>query len=506
MFKLIDNFLNKITMYRLVLYCLIFLVLAAFCFCFLNFLPYNPVDFLFSVAFLVLICLLANAVFAAVFEAPSNIESVYITALILALIIPPLHSFGSLPFVIWVGILAMASKYILAVNKKHILNPAAIAVALTAFALNQSATWWIGNIYMAPFVLITGILVTRKTRKADLVISFLGAASITVLGFNFLMGKDLLKTVQTLLFYTPMFFFAFIMLTEPMTMPPNRFLRIIYGLLTGFLFAPFIHIGTVYSTPELSLLAGNIFSYIVSPKEKLILELKEKIKISPDIYDFIFKPNQKLKFLAGQYMEWTLAHAHNDSRGMRRYFTIASSPENQNLRLGIKFYDNSSSFKKSLLSLELGDKIVASQLAGDFVLPKDKNKKMIFIAGGIGVTPFRSMAEHLLDKNEKRDAVLFYSNKGYADIVYKEFFDNAQEKTGIKTVYTLTDANLIPADWSGEKGFVSEEMIKKWASDYKKRTFYISGPKAMIDAFTKTLNKMGIDKSQIKTDFFPGFA
>ena len=99
-----------------------------------------------------------------------------------------------------------------------------------------------------------------------------------------------------------------------------------HGALVGFLFSSSIHIVSVYSTPELALLAGNIFAYAVSPKHKFILELKEKILVASDVYDFVFKSDHKLKFKHGQYLEWTLGHDGQDARGIRRYFSIASSP------------------------------------------------------------------------------------------------------------------------------------------------------------------------------------
>ncbi len=138
--------------------------------------------------------------------------------------------------------------------------------------------------------------------------------------------------------------------------------------------------------------------------------------------------------------------------------------------------------------------LVASQLAGEFTLPKDLNKKLCFIAGGIGITPFRSMIKFLLDTNQKRDITLLFSNKTELDIVYKDIFDQAFLKLGIKTVYVNTD----------KMGFIDEMMIREQVFDFKDRTFYISGPHSMIDAFEKTLKNLGV--KNIKVDFFPGYA
>jgi ferredoxin-NADP reductase len=158
-----------------------------------------------------------------------------------------------------------------------------------------------------------------------------------------------------------------------------------------------------------------------------------------------------------------------------------------------------------MMAMDGKEQIVASQLAGDFVLPKDKKQKLAFIAGGIGITPFRSMLKYLIDNKEKRDVALFYSNKTASEIIYKEVFDEAKNKLDIKTFYTLTDAERIPAGWRGHKGHFDPETIKKEMPDFNERMFYISGPRSMVVAFQGVLKAMGLRKSQIKTDFFPGF-
>lgn len=504
--ELLDRYLNNITMYRLVLYILIFLLGVSLIFSFLKILPFDVFSLAFSALFLVIVSWLTNTIFAKVFQAPTNLESTYISALILALIIPPIKAPADLMFLFWASVLTISSKYILAIGKKHIFNPVALAVAVTALSINQSASWWIGNPSMAPFVLLGGFLIVRKIKRIDLVLSFLLAASVTVLGFSFLKGNDLTESFQKIIYYSPLLFFASVMLTEPLTTPPKKSLQIIYGALIGFLFAPQIHVGSFYSTPELSLLVGNIFSYLVSPKEKLILKLKEKIQLTEDIYDFVFQSSQKLKYLPGQYIEWTLKYDNPDSRGVRRFFTLASSPTEDNIRIGLKFFNSPSSFKKNLLSMNPGSEIVVSQLAGEFVLPKDQNKKLVFIAGGIGITPFRSIIKYLLDNNQKRQVTLFYSNKLASEIVYTDVFNQAAQKLGIETIYTITDTTQVPAGWKGRVGYIDQKMIQEEVPYFTERFFYISGPHSMVVTFKQVLIAMGVKNNQIITDYFPGFA
>lgn len=506
MIRLIDIFLDRITMYRLVLYYLIFLIFSAVVLSLFKLLPFSPWMLLLSTILITFCCWISNLIFSRFLNAPTNIESLYITALILALIITPELSFYKIMFIIWAAVWAMGSKYIFAIGKKHIFNPAAFAVALTEITINQSATWWIGTLYMLPFVFAGGLLVVRKMRRFDLVLGFFISAMAAIIGFGLFRGTDVIATAGKALSGSSMVFFAFVMLTEPLTTPPTRVLRILYGTLVGFLFTPMVSIGSISLTPELSLLIGNVFSYIVSPKEKLLLKLKGKVQVASDAYNFLFVSDKKLLFRPGQYMEWTLPVKHADNRGNRRYFTIASSPTENEIEIGIRFSPKSSTFKKELMSLGAGGTIVASQLAGDFTLPKNPQQKLVFIAGGIGATPFRSMVKYLLDRGEKRQIILFYSNRCSADIAYKDIFDIAQKLLGIKVVYTVTDPNLVSTDWKGKMGYINQQMIIEEVPDYMERTFYVSGPHTMVTAFKEILKNMGVKKGSIKTDYFPGFA
>ncbi len=493
-------------MYRVVLYYLMALWGIALIFCFLGVLPYPPVSMLISLAILLFTAWATNNIFAYIFKVPANIESIYISVFILALIITPTLTPVGYIFLGWAGILAMASKYIFTWKHKHIFNPVAVAVAITAFSLNQSASWWVGTLALAPFVLAGGLLIVRKIKRADLTLSFFLVALVTILTFSFLGGGNIFNTFGRALFYSPLLFFTFIMITEPLTTPPSRFLRILYGILVGFLFAPQVHFGTLYLTPELALLFGNIFSYLVGPKKRLTLKLKRAVQITSDTAEFVFQPDMPIHFKPGQYLEWTLGHKKVDSRGNRRYFTIASSPTEKELMLGVKFYPKPSSFKKALAYLNDGDTLIASQLSGDFVLPHNQKKKLVFIAGGIGVTPFRSMIKYLIDTKQKRDIVLIYANKTEADIVYKNVFNLAAQAFGLKVIYIISNLKDKTIPWMGRIGYVDGKLIQEEIKDFRERTFYISGPPSMVSGMARTVKDLGLNSNHIKTDFFPGFA
>jgi len=266
--------------------------------------------------------------------------------------------------------------------------------------------------------------------------------------------------------------------------------------LVGLLFAPQIHIGSIYFTPELALIAGNIFAYVVSPKYKLMLSLKQRIQLTPDTFDFVFASDTPIKFIPGQYMEFTFPHPGADSRGNRRYLSLASSPTEPEIRLGIKFGNPPSSFKRNLLTMTQNQKIAAGQLIGDFTLPKDPNKKLVLIAGGIGITPFRSMIKYLVDTNQKRDIIVIYSVTNANEFVYKDVLTDAQNKLGIRTIYVDTKT----------QGHMDAARLSSEIPDYQTRTFYISGSHGVVTAFENVLKQLQIPRRQIVTDYFPGFA
>jgi ferredoxin-NADP reductase len=506
--KWIDSVVDRITMYRLALYELIFLLIVAESLSYFGQLPFLPQFLALSIVYLLAVSWVVNKAFAWAFRAPSNPESLYITALILALIIAPPSSYVDARFLIlagWAAALSTGSKYILAIGKKHLFNPAAFGVAATSLALGLGASWWVGTGVMLPFVIVGGFLVIHKMRRLDLFWAFFIVALISIMARAVSVGGNVLASLNSGLVTAPLIFFASVMLTEPFTTPPSKLLRITYGGLVGFLFAPFVHLGSIYSTPELALLVGNAFSYLVSPKRKLILTLKGRARLTRDTFDLVFTSEKPLLFKPGQYLEWTLAHAWPDTRGIRRFFTIASSPTEHELRLGVKFYQNGSTFKKRLLTMKPGDTIIASQLGGNFVLPKDIKKKLVFIAGGIGITPFRSQIQYLLDTQEVRPITLFYANKTPADVAYHQMLALAKEKLGIKTVYAFTDPGAVPQELPSAVPAITAGVIKREVPDFAECTFYLSGPHGMVTAFEEILADMDIPKRHIKTDFFPGF-
>lgn len=501
----IDNFLNKITMYKTVLFGLVVLVVISVIFGFLGVIPFQGLDLILSLLLISTVCYVTNFVFSKIFKVATNSESWLITSLILFLILLPFSNGEELKMVALIAFIAMSSKYLLVIKKKHIFNPVAVAIFIAGLLGSALPLWWVGSSVLLIPTAIVGFLVLRKVQRFSLFFSFLFFALISTVSVGLYNNIPFLDIITFSFLSGPIIFFGAIMLTEPLTTPPKRNLQVVYGLIVGVFYGLQFHIGPVFSSPEMALLIGNIFSYIVSPRARLVLKLKKKEALAGNVDHFYWESEDKLNFKPGQYLEWTLGHKNPDMRGNRRYFTIASSPTEENIQLGVKFYDEPSSFKQALGEIPVGGSIIASQLSGEFTMPEDLSKKLVFIAGGIGVTPFRSMIKYMLDRKETRDVVFFFSNRTPKDIVYEDIWNNA-EMVGVKTFHIVNDLSGEPENPKIRVGLLSKEIIQKEVSDYKDRIFYISGPRGMIVAFEKTLSELGVPKKQIKTDFFPGFA
>jgi glycine betaine catabolism B len=470
--------------------------------------PFDPISIAGTAFYLVAVCWIVNEILARIFKVGTNIESSIITGLILSLIVGPVNWIPSfegmtknLIFLTVVAAVAMVSKYILIYKGKHIFNPAAFGAVAAAIILNQGASWWVGMPAVMPVIILGGLLVIKKIRRWEIVLPFVLGYLLITSGMVMMRGGDPLGVIQGILLGSSLLFFAFVMLVEPLTSPPTKTFRIYFALVvlaSAFILQTILP--NVYYNLELSLLIGNIFTTLASPNFRQVFKLKKKQEIAPGVIEFQLEPFTKFNYKAGQYLEWTLPHKNPDNRGVRRDFTISSSPTEDFIQLTSKFYEKPSTFKQTLRALEIGDEIIGSRLGGEFTLPEVPEQKLVFIAGGIGVTPFRSMIKYLSDSRQERDVILIYSNKTQKDIVYSELFDRVK---GVRPVYVLTDEK--PNNWKGRLGFVDVKLIKEEVPDFKERLFYISGPEPMVEVFEKMIGEMGVAKSQIKRDYFPGY-
>jgi ferredoxin-NADP reductase len=224
---------------------------------------------------------------------------------------------------------------------------------------------------------------------------------------------------------------------------------------------------------------------------KLILAARKTE--SPGVESFIFKPEEPLVWKAGQFLHYVLNHEATDDRGSDRWFTIASAPYERHVMVTTRFNSKrSSTFKKTLRALKSGDSIEMSDLDGDFIVSNPK-KQYVFIAGGIGITPFRSILKQAEHEGKQLRVTLLYANRKTVAAYKKEFDAMAKRNPHLRIHYLFHPQRI------------DKKTIKEFVPNLKRPLFYVSGPEPMVEIVGKMLQQMGVPKKRIKQDWFPGY-
>lgn len=247
-----------------------------------------------------------------------------------------------------------------------------------------------------------------------------------------------------------------------------------------------------------------------SPEFSLSLLEKEKLE-GTDIITFKLakKDSKTLDYRAGQYAFFPLDGVENDQKGPVRHFTIASSPTEDEIIISTRIRD--SPYKQRLASREKGTRVGMSRPQGDFVLHEDSSKLAVFLSGGIGVTPFRSMIKYATDKKLPTRIAMFDSNRNEQNILYKDEFDRwSHENPNLKVIYAVTGEGDETGEsgWKGERGRIDKSMIDRHLShdDLAKSVFYICGPPGMLKAMQQLLkDQLQISEDRIKVEEFTGY-
>ncbi len=218
-----------------------------------------------------------------------------------------------------------------------------------------------------------------------------------------------------------------------------------------------------------------------------------------NIRTFYFRPEKPVYYTAGQFIELTVKHPHPDQRGIKHWFTLSSSPTDTLLSITTKFAgDKSSTFKKTLFKLKPGAELLMSDPMGDFVLPKLIQTPLVFVAGGIGITPFHSILEWLAATGERRPIRLLYGVNNEDEIIFQDTFERASQHA------TIVVSNPSEA-WGGERGRLNANLILGLEQPSEETLVYVSGPEPMVETLEKDLKKAGIKKHQLVLDFFPNY-
>lgn len=230
-----------------------------------------------------------------------------------------------------------------------------------------------------------------------------------------------------------------------------------------------------------------------------------KVQVTKDTFTFYFERPPEFEFIPGQYNRWTLPITATDGRGSSRFFTISSSPLEKEI-LTVTTKTIQSDFKKALLNLKENDEIKIFGPMGNFILDETNTKPRVLIAGGIGITPYHSMITYAAAKNLTIPLTLFVSFSVPEDMVFYENLKKLEEQhPSIKIIYIITKLEKSQIVWNGEKGRISQEMIKKYVSGIPNALFYVVGPPLMQEAMTKLLKDMQITEDNILTEAFTGY-
>lgn len=501
LYKWLQAVTSRLTMYRLILTCLGVLTGVSLVASVFGLIAYTPLAIALSCVVPLVTSFVSNRVLAAIFQVTPHSESALITGYLIFFIFPP--STGLLPLLGFAlaAVLASASKYILTVRGRHIFNPAAMG----AFALTLSGVyfsgWWIGNPVMLPFSLLGAALILQRTRRLPMAGVFLLVAGGIMVGRSLAAGVPLTTALIWPIASSPMIFFAGFMLSEPLTQPPLRWQQLSMAAVVGCLFSIPMHLGHVYIAPESALLVGNALAFGFGQRKGIQLVLRRKTTLTPTSLEFSFTPTRNLSFQPGQYLEVTLPHKGADDRGLRRVFSISSSPaQPHTLSISTKIPEKPSTFKQALAGLAEGTTITATTIAGDFVLPKDTQVPILLIAGGIGITPFASQLGDPSDTID-RDVVLVYLIRNEEEITYRELLE--QSGAAVVLVSGQTVEHL-PGRWTSVVGkTVGEDLLQRCVPDIAQRHVYISGPPKLVAGAKVAARRLGAPS--VHTDYFSGY-
>ncbi len=234
------------------------------------------------------------------------------------------------------------------------------------------------------------------------------------------------------------------------------------------------------------------------------------VKITEDAKgtkSFFWEPQKKVDWIAGQYFYFTIPKLKfPDPRGATRHFTTSSSPSEDGLLRLTTRIRKESGYKQTLNTYKVGQVIEAEGPNGTFVLDEKESGDNVFVAGGIGVTPFRSMIKYAIDKNLDTKIALVYSNSIPEEIAfYEEFNEWAKMWPNLKLFVTVSHPEESKNKWSGLTGRVDEDLIKKAAEGLDNPTYWLCGPPGMIDAMEELVVKIGIKDDRIRTEKFTGY-
>lgn len=219
---------------------------------------------------------------------------------------------------------------------------------------------------------------------------------------------------------------------------------------------------------------------------------------------FHFQRPTDFQFKAGQYMNVTLIEPpETDEEGSTRSFSIASAPFETDLTFATRMRDTA--FKRVLKTMPRGREVSIAGPFGSFTL-RHNSRPAVFLAGGIGITPFRSMLRQAARERLPRHLFLFYSNRRPEDAPFLEDVLGLEAETeGLGVISSMTDMEKSRRPWHGETGYINRDMLAKYIDDLAAPIYYSAGPPGFVAAMQGMLREAGISEDDVVTEEFPGY-
>ncbi len=234
------------------------------------------------------------------------------------------------------------------------------------------------------------------------------------------------------------------------------------------------------------------------------VKLVKKENIARNTIAFYFTKPQNIQFKPGQYLNMTLINPkYTDDEGNKRFFSIASAPYEKEIVIETRM--RNTAFKNTLKELLTGSEVEIKGPFGSFTLHSNSQIPAVFLSGGIGITPFRSICVQAAKDKYPHKIYLFYSNRTLEDAPHLDQLKALESKNpNFKFIPTMTQADYLK-DWKGETGYINKEMLARYINDLEKSIYYVAGPPNMVSGILKMLEKAGINMDNIRSEDFTGY-
>jgi ferredoxin-NADP reductase len=238
---------------------------------------------------------------------------------------------------------------------------------------------------------------------------------------------------------------------------------------------------------------------------QIVSRLTERREIAGELVAFRLEKPAGYEFCAGQFCFIEVPDlGMRDEQGLRKHLSIASSPTERDLLFGTR--KSESAFKRTFDALAVGAEVRIEEPRGSLALPQDPSQPLVFLAGGIGITPFRSMLRYAADAGTGHRITLFYSNRRPEESLFlDDLLAIARNHEGLRLVATMTRMAESSAPWTGLTGRLTADTIREHCPEWRDSACYLAGPPAMVETLEATLKELGVDPSRIRPERFTGY-